>query len=194
MDLGRYGEALASYERALQLKPNDVATLNNCSKALSQLNRLDDALACLRRALALQPDHADSHWHLALAQLVLGDFANGWKQYEWRWRVPTSTAVPRPFSQPRWNGEHVKGTLVVWGEQGLGDEILYSGMVPDLTGRADTVVLEVEPRLVRLFARSYPDVRVVGRGEPLPENIAAQSPLGSLGQYLRLGWDAFPRR
>jgi len=194
MDLGRHAEALESYETALRLRPNDVDILNNRGKVFTQLNRLQEALACFDRALYLQPGHADAQLHMALVQLALGDFINGWKRYEWRWKAPTLSLPPRNFPQPRWNGEYVKGTLLAWGEQGLGDEILYSSMAPDLAGHADSVALEVEPRLVKLFARSFPKVCVIGRGEPLPDDIQAQSPLVSLGQYLRPIWDAFPAR
>jgi hypothetical protein len=108
--------------------------------------------------------------------------------------VPELGLVPRPFPQPVWNGEYVNGTLLVWAEQGLGDEILYGGMLPDLIKRANSVVVEVEPRLVKLFARSFAAVRVIGRGEKAPdENVKAQIAMASLGQYLRPDLQNFVR-
>ena len=192
--LNRPEEALACYDRALALAPDDIDALHNRGAALIQLNRQEEALACCNRLLALMPENADGHWNAALARLTLGDLAKGWKEYEWRWKAANFPSKPRNFPQPHWNGERLNGTLLAWGEQGLGDEILYAGMIPGLAGHADSVVLEVEPRLAKLFARSYPDVRVIGRGEPLPENIKAQSPLASLGQYLRPSLEVFPRR
>jgi hypothetical protein len=89
----------------------------------------------------------------------------------------------------------MRGVLLVWGEQGLGDQILHAGMVPDLGGRAGSVILEAEPRLVPLFARSFPDVKVIARGPKLFAGaIDAQIPSGSVGQFVRTSWDAFPRR
>ena len=68
-------------------------------------------------------------------------------------------------------------------------------MVPELAGRAGSVLLQVEPRLVGLFARSFPAARVVGLDHTLhAEPVDAQVPFGSLGMYFRTGWDAFPRR
>ena len=192
--LDRPEEALSAYDHALALKPDDIGALINRGVAYFRLNRHQEALACYDRVFALAPDDADAHWNASLARLVLGDFAKGWKDYEWRWKSADFPATPRDFPHPPWNGEYVKGTLLVWGEQGLGDEILYSSMIPDLAGHADSVLLEVEPRLVKLFARSFPDVRVIGRGERIPENITMQSALASLGQYLRPSPEAFPWR
>ena len=190
--LNRPDEALACFDRAVQLDPNDAETYHNRGNALLAAERHEEALACFDQALALKPDHAKCHCDIGLARLALEDFAQGWKKYEWR--LKTAAVKPRDFAQPRWNGEYVKGTLLVWGEQGLGDEILYASMVPDLAGHADAVVFEVEPRLVTLCARSFPGVRVIGRGEQLPADITAQSPLASLGQYLRPNLEKFPRR
>ena len=64
--------------------------------------------------------------------------------------------MPRAYRQPRWNGERVDGTLLVWGEQGLGDEILHASMIPDLMARTGSLMLEVEPRLVRCSRARFP--------------------------------------
>src|SRR5262249_27378141 len=114
--------------------------------------------------------------------------------YETRYDADRSLSF-RGYPCPRWDGGQVAGTLLVWGEQGLGDQILYSNMIPDLTGRADQIVFEVEPRLVDLFARSFAGVRVVAIGsEPYGGRVDAHSPIGSLGQYFRPDFAAFPKR
>jgi ADP-heptose:LPS heptosyltransferase len=102
---------------------------------------------------------------------------------------------PRSYSQPRWNGQRVRGALLVWGDQGIGDQILHAGMIPELAVHADSIVLEVESRLVPLLARSFPTVRVVGLGSELyAGQVDAHAPLGGLGKFLRTTFDAFPRR
>jgi tetratricopeptide (TPR) repeat protein len=191
--LRRFDEALSCFNRALSIDPGHANTLVNRAYTLLDLGHYAEALADYGRALQLRPDDADSQMHMAFAELAMGNFANGWRRYEWRWRS-RHPPTPRHASLSRWNGQRVNGTVLAWGEQGLGDEVIYTSMIPDLARYADSVVLEVEPRLTRLFARSLPEVQVIGRGEPLPTSIAAQSPLASLGQYLRPNWQAFPRR
>jgi hypothetical protein len=103
--------------------------------------------------------------------------------------------VPRAYPQTRWNGGRVHGALLAWGEQGLGDEILYSSMMPDLLARTDQVVLEVEPRLVALMQRSFPTVTVIPlKPELYSGNVAVQEPLGGLGLHFRPTFEDFPKR
>ena len=191
--LRRFDEALSCFGRALALDPRHAGTLVNRAYTLLDLGRYGEAIADYERALKLRPDDADSQMHMAFAELAMGDFRSGWKRYEWRWRSPASVP-PRHGSLPRWNGGQVDGAILAWGEQGLGDEIIYTSMMADLAKRATSVVLEVEPRLTKLFTRSLPGVQVIRRGDALPQGVVVQSPLPSLGQYLRPDWESFSRR
>jgi tetratricopeptide (TPR) repeat protein len=192
--LRRFDEALASCDAALALERDDTLALAARADVLANIERFDEAVAALDRVIALRPAEVKAQWNKSLLCLALGDFAEGWPLYEHRW-AGAKDLVPRPYPQPRWQGERVDGTLLAWGEQGLGDEILCAGLVPELTAFADKVVLEVAPRLATLFARSFPDASVVARSPALyGGSVDAQAPLGSLGRYLRATWDAFPRR
>lgn len=192
--LGRSEDALASCERALALKPDDGKSLTVRGDVLIDLERFDEALANLDREIARAPDAAGPKWNKSLVCLGLGRFREGWPLYEYRW-AGAKGLVPRAYPQPRWNGERLAGTLLAWSEQGLGDEILHASMLPDLMARTGAIVLEVEPRLTQLFARSFPEVKVIGLRPDLYSGAAdAQIPLGSLGGYFRTGWEAFPHR
>jgi hypothetical protein len=141
----------------------------------------------------LRSSPAGAKFNKSQLSLALGRFAEGWELYEYRWTALPGNQ-PRPYRQPVWDGNRA-ATLLAWAEQGLGDQILQSGMVPDLAERAARVVMEVEPRLVALFARSFPQAGVVALGEQLyAQPIDAHVPLGSLGRHFRGSWDAFPRR
>jgi tetratricopeptide (TPR) repeat protein len=222
--LDRPADAIRSYEAAVALRPNDAQIHNNLGNALQLLNRYDDAIAHYETAIRLKPDYAEAHsglgavlqavgrddeavqsydraiglkqdydeakWNKGLLCLSLGRFAEGWPLYEYRWK----TIGHERYSERPWNGEPLSGTLLIWGEQGVGDEIVYSSMIPDVVGYAPSVVLEVEPRLVTLFSRSFPDVTVIGGpGPPYDGRFEAQAPIGGLGKYLRTDWNAFPR-
>ena len=192
-ELNRHAEALAPLEKALALNPDYTHAHTNYANTLAALGRHDEAMAHFDQAIALEPDNAGSKFNKSQLCLALGRFAEGWELYEYRWTALRNTQ-PRPYRQPVWDGGKA-GTLLAWAEQGLGDQILQSGMVPELAGRAERLVLEVEPRLVELFARSFPDVRVVALGDTLyAQPIDAHVPLGSLGRHLRPSWDTFPRR
>jgi hypothetical protein len=95
----------------------------------------------------------------------------------------------RAYPQPAWTGEKLaSGSLLLWGEQGVGDEIMFAGLVPDALRTGNHCILDCEPRLNPLFTRSFPGVQVVsGCGPGLrPElEIAAQLPTGSLPGLFR---------
>jgi Tfp pilus assembly protein PilF len=192
VELRRFDEALACFDRALSIDPNYANCLVNRAHMLVDLGRYAEAMPSYQRALNLRPDDAGSQTHMAFAELATGNFASGWKRYEWRWKRP-ETPAPRHSLLPRWNGENVNGAIVAWGEQGVGDEVLFASMVPDLAARVGSVVLEVDPRLKKLLARSFPQVQVIARGEPLPADVTVQAPLATLGQFLRPNWDSFTR-
>ncbi len=191
--------AKAAFERALTLKPDFVEALNNLGHLHHRNCRLDAAAEHFRRAIALRPDYAEAHRNLAHVLLLQGDFKDGWAEYEWRWRCRDFPSERRPFRAPMWSGQPLRGkTLVVWGEQGVGDEVHFAEMVPDLVDAAARVVVECERRLVPLFRRSFPAAKCVARATPpAPETargVDYQIPIGSLGRWLRQDAARFPKR
>ena len=161
--LNRAEEALASFDSAIALKPDYALAISKRGSVLTDLDRPREALEWHYKALAINPELSEAHCQAAYAHFSLGDLATGWRQYEWRFRQPGSDSrygvIPRDYFRPRWNGGQLDGTLLVWGEQGLGDQILYAGMIPDLVDCISSIVLEVDPRLESLFARSFPAVK-----------------------------------
>jgi tetratricopeptide (TPR) repeat protein len=192
--LGCFDEALAACDRLLASDSANISGLTVRAEAMAHMGRHEEAVATLDRIIALRPEQIETKWNKSLLCLALGRFGEGWPLYEHRWEGAKNLA-PRGYGQPRWNGGAVNGTLLIWGEQGLGDEILFAGMIAEVAVRTPSVVLEVEPRLEKLFARSFPEVSVIPR---LPElysgRIDAQEPMGGIGRYLRPSWDSFPRR
>ncbi|MPZ40931.1 MAG: tetratricopeptide repeat protein [Rhizobiales bacterium] len=192
--LGRAQEALESCDRALAMIADDPEALMVRGDALVDLERFEEAAATFDRLIALDPDAAGPKWNKSFICLGLGRLSEGFALYEHRWGGAKGL-VSRAYSQPRWNGARVNGPLLIWGEQGLGDEILHASMIPDLMQRTGAVTLEVEPRLVTLFARSFPGAKVIPLGPELYAGpFVAQEPIGGLGRRFRPDWDAFPKR
>jgi Flp pilus assembly protein TadD len=200
-DDGALDEAEVAYRKALAINPNDQETLNNLAVLCRDRGQFADAAGFFDRAINVRPMLAEPHRNKALMLLLTGNYASGWAEYEWRWSCKNMSGLVRPFSWPRWRGEPLGAgeSLLVWGEQGLGDEILFAGMLDDLVARGLSLVWEADARLVGLLQRSNPLVRVIPRQSPPADElqglgIAAQCPAGSLGQYFRSSGDAFPGR
>lgn len=186
---GRFAEAKPLIEQALAAVPDYAEGYSNYGMTLWGLGDLDAAIAAFKRAIALQPDLAMPHKNLGLVYLLIGNYAEGWRDYLWRQAADHIPA--RPNARPLWQGQDLgDGALLVFAEQGVGDEILYANMMQDLVERGVNVVWEADQRLLPLFRRSYPTIRFIERTWPVdpavtPADIVAQCPIGTLGTVLR---------
>lgn len=193
-------QAAAVFRQAMKLEPADVDAWFNMGNLLREQGGLEEAIPFLERALQLVPGHANAHFILAVCLLGGQDLARGWEEYRWRFELKESSGPleKRPFPQRAWKGESLEeSTLLVWGEQGLGDELMFANMLPDAIGAARRVVVECEPRLAELFARSFPAAEVVGRAHPphprlLQNDIDCHAPIGDLARRFRTDLDSFP--
>lgn len=186
----RAGDALRYFEKAIAAQPGDVTLVNHRGVALMHLDRNDDAMANAEQSLRIDPDNFDAHFYF----LRSGRFAEGWRLYERRW-ASGKGGKPRAYPQLLWDGQPTEGPLLVWAEQGLGDQILFCSTIADLQKRAKRVTLEVEPRLVGLFRRSFEGIDVTPSATEMYSGPAvAQICLTSLGQFFRPDWSAFPHR
>jgi tetratricopeptide (TPR) repeat protein/ADP-heptose:LPS heptosyltransferase len=193
--LDRLDESAASFERALAIRPDYAEAHYNLGCVFEDLGRLDEALARMARALEIKPDYPQARFGQALAQLRSGDLSTGWRNYESRWQSPDHDTPWRAYPQPLWRGEKLDtGRLLVWGEQGIGDEIQFAGLIPDALRSGNRITLDCDARLKPLFARSFPGVEVVsgcGPAEAQKAEIAAHLPTGSLPGLFRTTETAF---
>jgi Flp pilus assembly protein TadD len=192
----RFEQAVAASEKAVSIRPDYVEAHNNLGTALMELSQFSEANAAFERAISLDPECAQAHHNRALVLLLTGQFAKGWEEYEWRWRHNGFSTPLRPFRQQWWNGSADGMTkLLVWGEQGIGDEVQFAGLIPQVLSRGIDVVVECDGRLVPLLQRSLPQTVVIGRTDPpaplLKEpSISHQIPMASIPHVLGLPPDS----
>ncbi|MBV9739616.1 MAG: glycosyltransferase family protein [Hyphomicrobiales bacterium] len=169
--LRRLDEAIPAYTRALELKPDFADAFSNRALTFHLRARFDDAAADFRRAIALQPLHGNAHSGLAMNLLLRGRFAEGFVEYEWRWR--SSELPSRPSITTPWRGEDPRGKrLLVHCEQGLGDTLNFCRYLPLLRERGANLVLHVQRPLRPLIADAMPWLELVAEGEALPATDA----------------------
>jgi Flp pilus assembly protein TadD len=192
---GDLAGAGACYQRALMLKPDLAEVHLNLGNIFKAQGNVDSSLVCYRRALALNPESSEAAAAESMALLLQGDFATGWRNFERRWQTKDYDTQLRTYAQPLWKGEQLaSGRLLIWGEQGIGDEIMFAGLIPDVIRTENRCVLECDARLLPLFARSFPSVDVVAGVDPgnHPKfEIAAHLPSGSLPGLFRTSTAAF---
>jgi len=188
-------EAGACYQRALVLKPGLAEVWVNLGNIYKAQGEVESSLTCYRRALAINPELAEAAAGESMALLLSGDFASGWIHFDRRWQTRDFNSPMRAYPIPLWNGKKLaSGRLLIWGEQGIGDEIMFAGLIPDAIRTGSRCVLDCDARLSPLFARSFPGVDVVSGfdlGSHPELEIAAHLPGGSLPRLFRATKDSF---
>ena len=184
---------------AAKVDSDDLEMTNDMGILMFNHGRTDMATPLMEHAVTTDPSFPMAQWNMALISLALGRLEEGWKLYEWRFNSNVDATPPRPHAFPRWQGEPLQAKrLLVWGEQGIGDELLFASMFNDLHGRVGELSIEVNPKLRALFARSFPWARTVSRTTPpaeaLTRGVDYQSPAGSLARFLRPALTSFPRQ
>ena len=153
-EVGRHEEAAVRLTQAIELQPNDAQAYNNLGVVLLQMRRLTEAHACFTQATTLNAELVDARWNRALASLALGDYANGWQDYETRLHPSKFSGVNlRTYDRPKWTGVEplVGKTIFVVAEQGLGDTIQFCRYLPLLAQLGAKVIFESQPQLVGLM-------------------------------------------
>jgi hypothetical protein len=131
------------------------------------------------------------HWGYSLILLTVGDFKNGWEEFEWRLRAP-ELGFHRGFSQPQWDGSNFPGkTLLLHAEGGFGDAIHFVRYVPLVSQRGGTIVLECRPELASLMTQVPGIQRVIPKGETLPA-FDFHIPLQSLPRIFQTTLETIP--
>ncbi|HEX3675751.1 MAG TPA: tetratricopeptide repeat protein [Rhizomicrobium sp.] len=152
------------YREALARRPDYSAALCNVADLLADAGEADEALALYDRAIKRDPHSAQARLNRAVLHLQRGNLKDGWRDYAARLKISGKAPVC-DHALPRWDGGTLRGKrLLVTTEQGIGDQIMFASLFPELIARAKeeggSVILECEPRLVSLFARSFPAATV----------------------------------
>lgn len=191
-ELGRAAEALPLATDAIKASQGQPAPLQaDAWHALAQtfdaLAESDKALAAFREALSRRPGDPEIQWNYALAALAAGHFADGRAAYAARWRKAEPPLPRRHWPWPRWSpgAAAPAGRLLLWGEQGLGDRLLFLQYLPALLQSGARVTLETDPRLIPLLKRSFPALDFAPEAATADPVLLAQSfdahlPLGDL--------------
>lgn len=184
--------ALDGYRRETEQHPRQAAAWRGLADIHASLGRTDEALASYDRAVALEPDNAAAHFGRAFALLSRGDYAEGWKEYDWRWRIEGLDAPMRRFAQPAWRGDpSPDATILLHGETGLGDMLQFIRYAPLVAARCGKVIVECAATLLPLVERIEGVSATVAQGERLPA-FDAHSPVIALPGVFGTTLDSIP--
>ena len=209
-DLAMFKEAKHAYETAVMLEPNQVDALINLAGTESKLGEPARAAEMYEKVITLLPAQekmrADAvKFYAAFEYLKQGQLQKGWDYYDGGFSllVPLAGARSprRTFDVPRWEGKPLQGkTLMVWREQGLGDELLFYTCLHELKDMGGQIIVECDKRLVEVLARSFPEFKVRPEaflpqddGKAIHSDFDFHVPVGSLMRYFRPTLESFQR-
>ena len=202
--LGRYDEALASFQSCVGLQPNSHEALDNLGVALTAVGRHAEAIAALDLSIQREPARSVARYHRAHARLLVRDFAGGWRDHEARWDVAAfvdrSAGFVTPALRARLSADITAGAMAgarvpLVSEQGVGDQVMFSSILPDLIAQAGAITCVCDRRLIGLMANSFPavafrDIRDTGPVDP--DAFDRVIAMGSLGGLYRNRLGDFP--
>ena len=199
MAIGKMNEALYCFETALQLDPNNLMALGNTATIYEKNGDSTRAISTLEKCLLHTQNgsiqESEIKFKLSFSHLYSGNLKLGWEMFDEGFKPKnTRTRTPkRHFDVPQWRGEPIQEKrLLVWGEQGLGDELMFFRALPDVFEHCEHITIECMPRLVSMFQRSFPNCHVRERSvdnsillKPLYSDFDYHIPVGSLMRLYR---------
>lgn len=195
-ELNMYEDALKYFLKSAELDPTYALAYSNAAATLVQTSKWDDAEKACKMALECNPNDLHGQLNLAHTYLAKGEWDKGWAE----WHKSLGGKFRKEWvygDEVRWDGTKDK-TLIIYGEQGLGDEIFYGSCIPDAINSSKQVYIDCDPRLEGLFKRSFPEAEVHGtRKEDSPEWLADKKfdyrcAIGGLPQFFRHTNKHFP--
>jgi tetratricopeptide (TPR) repeat protein len=190
-------KAIAHYRQACTLNPNLEAPWYNLGILYQEAGDQEQALQQFAQALRCNPESANSHMGRASSLLKQGQYAQGWQEYAWRFRLANN--APRICPVPRWCGEALQGKRIyLYTEQGFGDALMFARFIAPLREMGAVVLLECRPELLELFTASrladQVVARAMGESHPPPFAYDLHLPLLSLPQVLGCTLENLPNR
>ncbi|MEQ8747629.1 tetratricopeptide repeat protein [Pyruvatibacter sp.] len=193
-----YEKAIEEGMEALRINPDVEQSYLNMAVLFQRFGDFDRAADLYRRALEINPDYSTAGSNLSHLLLAHGHIEDGWDLYAHGFNAGLRTPL-RQFNTGHWQGEDISDrSILVWKEQGIGDDLRFMSCIPDLIARAGQVIIETDKRLVSLYQRSFPEAIVrEERTKPSlvpygPPDFSTTTPAGQLATHFRRSLADFP--
>lgn len=165
--VGRVDESDECFENALTLDPKYLSVYKNRGTLWIWCGEIERGLKWYEKGLEIAPEEPELHRNLGVIYLLLGDYERGWPKYRWRWRM---AGMRRPATAAAlWTGQPLEGrSILLYPEQGRGDEMHFIRMASVLAGVGARVVVQVDQQMIPLFTSVRGIGSLLPTGSQLP--------------------------
>ena len=186
--IGDIDNGMLDMETAVKLDPKISEPYEDYAFLLKKFNRNQEARIFYKKAIELDPENNQLLTNFSHLELALENYRQGWQLFESRWKVKNLKQIPLISTKPELKSFEVKNKkILIWGEQGLGDHILYSTILVDALKTKNEFLVVIDKRLIDLYKRSFKEFENVcfldrTDNEDLYD---FHLPIGSLGKFFR---------
>lgn len=193
-NMGKLNEAKIACSTAISISPEDVVSMSNLAVINLEQGEVKQAIKISEKAISIDPSYPDAHYNLSLSHLMDKNFEKGFDLYERRWTTESYSGSYLNSEKPQWSGELNKKVLL-WAEQGIGDEVMFSSMLPELKKLCSNLIVLCDYRLIPLFQRSFcSSIEYVSKfSEVMQDDYEFHLPMGSLGKFFRRNSQSFEK-
>ena len=171
--LGRLDEALETAKQAVVLAPSDPLCLQNIAIIHFHRLEIDEAVTCADAALRIDPALPGAHFARAEALLLRGDWAEGFEEYEWRFRIQGASPLMPPTNTPAWDGRPLPNeTLLLIADQGFGDVVQFCRYIPWAAERCPNIAIACSKPMAALVRQQHPGLVIFERWADCPPSAA----------------------
>ncbi|MBG77144.1 MAG: hypothetical protein CFH22_01064 [Alphaproteobacteria bacterium MarineAlpha5_Bin12] len=181
-----FDDAILSYKNAIKYQNDHAEAYSNLGNIKKYQNNFKDAKKYYQKALKIKPDYSAAYINLGYLNLSLNNFKEGWEAHEKRGEALELIKDMGLNNYKLWDGKKFSGSLMIIGEQGLGDYILFGSMLNDLLKFHKNITFMINERLLSLFQRSFPKINFIKFDKNINKyEFDKYILLGSIGRFLR---------
>ncbi len=186
MDQGEIENGIIELEQAKVINSNSSMVFNNLGYGYKLLGNESEAITNYKKAIELNPKLHDAHFNLSHIQLAQNNFIDGWENYEYRFGTQKKFTNQLKTNKPKWDTGYGFDRILIWGEQGIGEQILFGSILPDVMSKFKKVILCVEDKLVEIFQEKFNKLEVIPLSKKIDESMFDYHlPICSLGKFFR---------
>lgn len=180
----KYEEAIPEFETLINLRQMVAGAYIQRGRCHWEMHRWAQAQSDFNDCLTIDPNSADAMWTVGLIELQLGNFKRGWEMYDHRWETSAFNSPRLKTRLPLWESGKGYKSVLVWCEQGIGDQLIYASMLNSLKKQVDKMTVMIDIRLKDMLKRVSPDINFVQHDHIIKNSeYDSQIPLGSVGRY-----------